>query len=1234
MITPSILLWNIRGMRGNAEELKVLWNEYNPDITCLQETMLNRMTYDIGLNYIYYGSIPDATSTRPKGGAAIVVKSDVSHEEVLLTTPLQAVAVKVILKKQYTICSLYLEPSLNILYSDLEDLINQLVPPFLVVGDLNAHNTLWGCSRTNNKGQIIEKLLNENSICILNDDKPTYYNLHNNATSIIDLGLCSSNVLTDFKWEVLRDLHGSDHFPIIIKLNEPKQVPTIPRWNIDKANWISYREECSKIQEIANIENNLEAYKSLEKVILSAASKSIPSTNPMKGRPPVPWWNKTCKNLRKIALKCYNKYKANPSYTNKIIYQRALAKKKKYFKQAKRQSWQDYISRINTNTPVSSVWNKIRKLSGKFVPKPLPSLIVNNNLISNSQEVAEVLAKHFSKISNHSNYDQEFQQVAAQVSLPDFTSANNEYYNQPFKMKELKFALSKTSNSSPGEDSIQADMIKKLPSQTLELLLKIFNNIWSTAILPPSWNSSVVIPIAKPGKDPKISTSYRPIALTSVMCKVLERMVNLRLVFHLESNKLITASQFGFRKNTSTIDPLLKLSTYIQDGFVKGNHTIGVFFDLEKAYDTTWRKGILLEMFNLGFRGSLPCFIQSFLHNRKLKVRVGSEYSTSKDQQEGVPQGSVLSVVLFLLYINSIVEHIQRSEPSVMCSLYADDLAIYYASTDLINTTSKIQKAVNLASDWAKLHGFRFSPSKTVAIHFCKRIQRNNAPPNITMNDQIINYEPSVKFLGLLFDEHLTWLQYIKQLKNKSFKTLNILKVVSGHDWGSDQQSLLRLYNSLCKSKFNYACQIYSSASKTNLKILDTVHNQALRQCTGAYRTSPIESIYVTAGEKPLNLQREYLSLNFMLKTKSFPHSSSYRILNNFNLEQLYLLKTRCSRPLHIRLKAILEESSLDDVKIHECSSFKVPPWTVPDVNICSFDIKKSNHNTTDIYSLFRNHLYVHRGTTPIYTDGSKTNNAVGCAAIMGQNEYSAKLPNLISSFSAEITAVLLILKTIFNNKEKSSFTIFTDSKSVLNAVSMFYSNDPIVLEIQYYLTKLYNNGKKISFCWSPGHVGIQGNECADKAAKEAASSNTINYDPVPFSDLKVHVRCFIERKFQSHWSSLTNNVKLRSIKRDIKPWPNIKTKCRRHVRVLNRLRIGHTHATHNFLMKTPHIHPICNRCQEILTVKHILEECTGLNQLRIKWNIPNSVSELLGENVNIDNLTSFLRESNFYYEI
>ena len=1234
MTVHSILNWNIRGLRTNAEELKQLCHDHNPSIACLQETKLSVNNYNFGLNYNFYGSIPPP-GDRAKGGAAIIVKSNIKHNKINLRTNLQVVAIRAFLGKEYTICSIYLDPNSQVNIHQLEELIDQLPAPFLLIGDFNAHNPLWNCTNINNRGQLIERLINTHNISILNNNSPTYHNIYHNTFTTIDLGLCSSVVYTDFEWEVTKDLHGSDHYPILVKTIHPNNINKPPKWNIDKANWPLYQKGFDHLPEFTCFDDHIKAYDELINTITSSANNSIPKSKPPKGRPPVPWWDNKCKNLRKIVRKCYRKYLSSPSQVNKIIYQRAVAKNRKYIKEAKQKSWQEYISGIDSNVPSSKIFNKIRKLTGKYIPSPSPILNINNTLIQDSKEVSDELSKHFSKVSSSNNYTPEFQQIRNRTIISDFTSNNEENYNALFTLEELKHALSNSKNSSPGEDSIRYEMLRFLPEKTQQFLLHTYNKIWETGQLPTSWNSSVIIPILKPNKNSEQPTSYRPIALTSTTCKLFEKMVNARLQFHLEENNCFSKCQYGFRKNLSTVDPLLKITTHIQNAFIRNQHTIGVFFDLEKAYDTTWRAGIINQLIKMKIKGRMVNFLKNFLTNRHLKVRVGNTYSDTKVQEEGVPQGSVLSVTLFLIAINSIVERIGEAEPSVQCSLFADDLAIYYSSADLNVAKQHIQNAVNTATDWTKERGFKFSPTKTVAIHFCKSSQKRrvNVPPNITLNNIPLIYEKSVKFLGVILDSSLTFNEHIKNLKIKVTKSLNILKIVSGHSWGADETSLLKLYNCLCKSKLNYASQIYSSASKTSLKMLDVVHNQALRICTGTFRTSPIESLQVIANEKPLEYTREELSLRFLFKTKSLPNSESYKIIQNTRLHDIYRNKPRASRPFNLRALENTDQT-ITDLVVMEKTKLSYPPWLGPGFNICPFHIKKGDNTESQIRQQFILHKESHADSKHYYTDGSKLNNGVGCAVASGQYTHRATLNNNSSIFTAEQTAIYLLLKNIIPMARVNKFTIFSDSQSAITSLKKYNPIDPLTIKIKNLIYKLTSENKQISFCWVPAHVNIQGNELADKAAKEAAENPSININSVPFEDIKRTVRTYINKKFNTNWQNLNTNTKLKSIKPHTFKWPTISHPNRLFTKKLNRLRIGHTYLTHNYLMSNPQIPPVCTKCGGPLTVQHILIDCRDLNILRRQHNIPINLSDIIGEEVMLEPLMSFLKDANYFYDI
>ena len=298
----------------------------------------------------------------------------------------------------------------------------------------------------------------------------------------------------------------------------------------------------------------------------------------------------------------------------------------------------------------------VRKIQGKGKSSSLGHLNVNNKKVTSKKDISNTLADAFSKNSSSENYTEKFKNIKQQKEKRNlkFSSDNSETYNQPFSLSELKDALSKAHDSSPGPDDIHYQFLKHLPDTSLSVLLKTFNDIWETGNVPKSWKEATIIPIPKPGKDNTNPNNYRPIALTSCICKTLERMINERLVWYLEKNNIITEFQSGFRHQRSTNDHLVRLETFIREAFIKKEHLVAVFFDLEKAYDTTWKYGIMNDLHEIGLKGRLPIFVQNFLSNREFKVRVGSTLSEAHNQEQGVPQGSILSVTLFSLKINNI----------------------------------------------------------------------------------------------------------------------------------------------------------------------------------------------------------------------------------------------------------------------------------------------------------------------------------------------------------------------------------------------------------------------------------------------------------------------------------------------------------------------------------------------------------------------------------------------------
>lgn len=215
--------------------------------------------------------------------------------------------------------------------------------------------------------------------------------------------------------------------------------------------------------------------------------------------------------------------------------------------------------------------------------------------------------------------------------------------------------------TSPGKDEICYKMVECLTPEAQEIILKLYNRVWESGILPLAWKHSVIIPIGKPGKDKCEATSYRPIALTSNMCKIMERIVTDRLTYVVESRNLFTCHQSGFRKGRTTMDPVVCLENEIRKAQANKEQVNAVFFDVEKAYDMLWKEGLLIKLDLLGIGGRMYNWVMDFLRDRSIEVRVGTAHSNIYSIENGTPQGSVCSPILFNIMINDVFSGVDTS---------------------------------------------------------------------------------------------------------------------------------------------------------------------------------------------------------------------------------------------------------------------------------------------------------------------------------------------------------------------------------------------------------------------------------------------------------------------------------------------------------------------------------------------------------------------------------------------
>ena len=1223
-IMDSIVQWNCRGLKSNFDELSLLISEYKPVAVCLQETFLKKED-SISIKYHSMYNTYFADGNRARGGVTVVVNNSIPHRLIPLNTTLQAVAVRISLHNTITLCSIYLSPSTPIDENKLNDLLLQLPAPFVIAGDFNGHNVMWGCNDNNQRGAQIERFIANNSLSYMNDDKSkTYMHPATGSYSSIDLTLCSPVLLPNFTWRVTDDSRGSDHFPIIFSSKQPSSTEKPRTWKLSKANWNKFDTLCQQTITHDKFRDCEDPVKLFTSLLIDAAISSVPQTSSNPTRPSKPWFNEVCKQAVKDRKDALRRFSLRPTTDNLEQFRISRAKARRTIKASKRKSWREYVSKLNSKTSTKKTWDMIRKINGKCTSS-IKHLKKGNTTLESPKDIAETLAATFAQKSSSQNYSDEFQKfkTTEEKTKLNFNSPNSEYYNKLFSIKELNSALKKSHDSAPGSDKIHYQFLKHLPLTSLSVLLDLFNDIWQSGEFPKSWREALVIPIPKPGKDASEPSNYRPIALTSCLCKTLERMVNDRLVWFLEKNNLIVDVQSGFRRQRGTLDHLIRFETFIREAFIMKQHAVSVFFDLESAYDTTWKYGILKDLHDFGLRGRLPVFISAFIDNRIFRVRVGNTLSGAHRQEMGVPQGCILSVTLFSVKINNIVKAIC---PGVDCSLYVDDFVICFRSRNMNIIERQLQQCLYKLQKWSDENGFKFSKSKTKCMHFCN-LRNAHTDPELFLNKTQIEVVSEYKFLGVIFDKKLSFFPHISNLKKRCKKALNLLKVVAHSDWGADRRVLLRLYRSLVRSKLDYGCIVYGSARKSVLQILDSIHHEGLRLALGAFRTSPVNSLYVEANESSLALRREKLSLQYLLKLKSNAFNPTHEVVFNPKYKAQFERKPKVIPSFGIRLEHHTANLGIDTNTIADFKLPETPPWTQRCAEF-RFDLavdKKSITDRTTFHSKYGELIANYSSFEHIYTDGSKDGEAVAAAAVYGDRIYKCRIPDSSSIFSAEIKAIDIALDFLEQSRS-NRFIIFSDSLSVLQALSNQKFENPLICNLLERISQVLLC-KRVVFCWLPSHVGIKGNELADKSAKSALSLPISDFK-VPFTDFKSSISKYIQSRWQLQWDTDIHN-KLHSIKPSLGEWHQAYRTVRREEVIIARLRIGHSRLTHSWLL-TRDDPPECIPCSVPFSIQHILIDCIDFQTIRSRHFDAYSVGNLF-DTVRIETIIAFIKEIGLY---
>ena len=443
----------------------------------------------------------------------------------------------------------------------------------------------------------------------------------------------------------------------------------------------------------------------------------------------------------------------------------------------------------------------------------------------------------------------------------------------PIDKIELMNITSSLKNSTSGYDGINAHVLKSVINEIIEYLIYLINLSLSQGVFPDRLKTAVVTPVYKKGKKDIIS-NYRPVSVLNVISKLYERVVYNRTVSFVEKHSILYKNQYGFRSKHSTDLAV----TYVTDNILKAldnkQYVIGVFMDLAKAFDTINHKILLQKLHHYGMRGNVFKWFESYLSHRIQYVKYNGILSKIAVIKYGVPQGSILGPLLFILYLNDLYKASKLTE----LVLFADDSNLFIKGHNLEETIINLNTELSKISEWFRANELSLNLNKTHYMIFSnKNVKRHS---NVKIDQTILDKVESTTFLGVDIDSKLSWKSHIYKINNKLSKSIAILyrmKNLMTREWK------MKLYNTFVLPHLNYCNIVWATASKTNLKSLNVAQKRALKIALDLPMRTPSVKVFKESGALSISNINKVQSSIFMFKYKFNMLPTSFK--NRYHLQ-------------------------------------------------------------------------------------------------------------------------------------------------------------------------------------------------------------------------------------------------------------------------------------------------------------------------------------------------------------
>ena len=1196
--------------------------EENIDVAMLQETLTKNSEKIKIAGYNSYTNIMN--NPRHFRGVVTLVKKKLKSKKIEQAIPcgenVEVLAVSVLCQtSEVVIYNIYNSPNHGELEIS-EVLQHASAHPAVVAGDMNTHHPRInppGITTIDAAGRHIDVMLQEYPLVkLLNTREATH-----EKGAALDLMLVSSSLSSRATWRVHPHLY-SDHFAVVAEVNAhtPTPPPFTPRWNTKRADWSAFQGGIRRWSQGYEPPGELEEHNNdIVEALNKAAEGSIPLTKQFKSTKSDHWYYsnrvKELKHRLNTVRTNYLKHKSNKNLELLRSTRELIAKELNTIKHEK---WMEWCESINSHTNLPSLWAHLNTARGKSKS--------NSGCLPDPIREAEKIMLQFKNRRNSTNLPRKTINKLQELRPRRLTQVNEScaapaVTDAPFTPAELAAVLKAGRDTAPGKDRVTHSMVKNAGPEGHEALLELYNHSLSDGKLPSAWKKSITIPVPKP------DGTYRPIELLPCVGKTMEKMIKNRIEHQIGP---LNPNLFAYQKGKGTQQALASIHNLLH----KPNAQV-ITIDLEKAFELCNSDVILHLLSKKGIKGRLLQWVKDFLQGRTSQVLLHGHLSNSRAFENGTPQGSSLSPLLFNLVMEEVLT-IPHNADTYLCS-FADDLTIVIVGRTAMEDA---RQALRLMEDKCEELGLKINVKKTEAIQIKQPQQQQQQCNNLKLQGKSIKFVDTHKILGIVLNRSLQWNAHIEHVMERIQPRLNIMRAMTSYKLGLNLNIIRTFYVACIRSIVDCAAPSLVTAPPGVIARLEKMQNQALRIMTGAPPWAKLTNLRMETNLPKIEVRIKQITASF---TAQISRSEDMRPLtenilesiNIVNRQGLYQQTTQpdsqlqsqqaLQRPQHppppVPLKSwsacaarSLQAMSVSPAALRSTDDahpgyIQPPPWEDEGIYVTLTTHKDKSSLSLEDKSRIK--VLIHEAsskgnTTSYFTDGSvdPQRHTAGCAFVSSYETASFRLSNGSSTLQAELAAIMMALRHATSMAHDSTqVQIFTDSMSSIMVLTKREVQDNIhlITSIRCSIQQLKAQQRQVQFYWLPSHIDIHGNERADAAAKEALLLPRVNIHlPPSMSSLKHTIRKFSHRTIKAqHENELLQqspSARWYSQATNLEELVVPPTMPRRLSAILHRLRLGFPCWEELRGEERP-----CEHCgEETLTpLLHYLLECEATQQLR-----------------------------------